>query len=155
MDDDGVPRRPSEPSTVSYLTSARERSLAAHRMPAADSRDHTGPAEDAGPARVCTATIRWIDALQALARLPADGGAPDDGTVVDPAALTCRSPSPSAWLPMLSRRERQVLGYAPSMLSTAEIGGRLFVSVNAVKAQLKSIYRKLGVTRRGDAVAEA
>jgi LuxR family transcriptional regulator, maltose regulon positive regulatory protein len=56
---------------------------------------------------------------------------------------------------MLSVREREVLGYAPSMLSAAEIGTELFVSVNTVKAHLRSIYRKLGVNRRRDAVDEA
>jgi LuxR family transcriptional regulator, maltose regulon positive regulatory protein len=55
----------------------------------------------------------------------------------------------------LSGRERQVLGFLPSVLSTAEIGAELSVSANTVKLYLRSMYRKLGVSRRGDAVIQA
>ena len=48
-----------------------------------------------------------------------------------------------------------MLGYLETMLSTEEIAGELFVSTNTVKSHMKSIYRKLGVTRRRHAVAEA
>jgi LuxR family maltose regulon positive regulatory protein len=43
----------------------------------------------------------------------------------------------------------------PSHLSYAQIGDRLYLSVNTVKSNLKSIYRKLGVATRSDAVAVA
>jgi LuxR family maltose regulon positive regulatory protein len=55
----------------------------------------------------------------------------------------------------LSGRERQVLGYLPSVLSTAEIGAELSVSAKTVKLYLRSLYRKLGVSRRSDAVLQA
>jgi LuxR family transcriptional regulator, maltose regulon positive regulatory protein len=55
----------------------------------------------------------------------------------------------------LSERERAVLSYLPTMLTTAEIATEMFVSVNTVKTHLKSIYRKLGVARRRDAVRRA
>ena len=55
----------------------------------------------------------------------------------------------------LSQREREVLVYVPSVLSAAEIGVELFLSVNTVKTHLRSIYRKLGVNRRREAVIEA
>jgi LuxR family maltose regulon positive regulatory protein len=55
----------------------------------------------------------------------------------------------------LSQREREVLRYVPSVLSAAEIGAELYLSVNTVKTHLKSIYRKLGVNRRRDAVIQA
>lgn len=55
----------------------------------------------------------------------------------------------------LSKRELTVLGYLETMLSTEEIAAELFLSTNTVKTHTKSIYRKLGVTRRRHAVCEA
>lgn len=52
----------------------------------------------------------------------------------------------------LSVRETVVLRYLPTLLSNQEIAGELFVSVNTVKTHLKSIYRKLGVSDRREAV---
>ena len=55
----------------------------------------------------------------------------------------------------LSVAERRVLAYLRTHLTLAEIGARLFVSRNTVKSQAISIYRKLGVTARDQAVAAA
>ncbi|MCU7728501.1 LuxR C-terminal-related transcriptional regulator [Actinoplanes sp. KI2] len=55
----------------------------------------------------------------------------------------------------LTEREAQVLRYLPTMLTAAEIAAELSVSVNTVKAHLRSIYRKLGAERRSEAVANA
>ncbi|MFE9462960.1 LuxR C-terminal-related transcriptional regulator [Streptomyces virginiae] len=55
----------------------------------------------------------------------------------------------------LSVREAEVLRQAARMLSTEEIAAELYVSANTVKTHLKSIYRKLGVARRSDAVHRA
>ena len=55
----------------------------------------------------------------------------------------------------LSEREQAVLSYLPTMLTTAEIAAEMFLSVNTVKTHLKSIYRKLDVARRRDAVHRA
>jgi LuxR family transcriptional regulator, maltose regulon positive regulatory protein len=52
-------------------------------------------------------------------------------------------------------REREVLRLLPTLLSSAEIAGELFVSVNTVKTHVKSIYRKLEVSSRREAVARA
>ena len=41
------------------------------------------------------------------------------------------------------------------MLTTEEIALAMYVSANTVKTHLKNIYRKLGVTRRGEAVRRA
>jgi LuxR family maltose regulon positive regulatory protein len=40
-------------------------------------------------------------------------------------------------------------------MSTEEIAADLHLSVNTVKTHLKSIYRKLAATRRGEAVRRA
>jgi LuxR family maltose regulon positive regulatory protein len=48
-----------------------------------------------------------------------------------------------------------VLRFLPTMMSNADIASELFVSVNTVKTHVKSIYRKLEVTRRQDAVRRA
>ncbi|MEU0671898.1 LuxR C-terminal-related transcriptional regulator [Streptomyces sp. NPDC006172] len=55
----------------------------------------------------------------------------------------------------LSGRERDVLARLAQMMSTEEIAGDLYVSVNTVKTHLKSAYRKLSVNRRNDAVRRA
>lgn len=55
----------------------------------------------------------------------------------------------------LTRRERDVLGRLSSPLSVREIADVLYVSHNTVKTQVRSIYRKLGVASREDALARA
>ena len=55
----------------------------------------------------------------------------------------------------LSERELEVLRYLPTMFNAGEIAEDLHVSVNTVKAHLRAIYRKLGVSRRQDAVGQA
>ncbi len=75
------------------------------------------------------------------------------------AALERRAPNVEITKPKLleplSDRERAVLRYLPTLMSNAEIAAELFVSVNTVKTHLRSIYRKLGATRRRDAVERA
>lgn len=55
----------------------------------------------------------------------------------------------------LSERERDVLGRLAQMMSTQEIAADLYLSVNTVKTHLKSLYRKLAVNRRSEAVRRA
>lgn len=55
----------------------------------------------------------------------------------------------------LTERELIVLRYLPTMLKAGEIAVDLYVSVNTVKAHLRSIYRKLGVSNRREAVERA
>jgi LuxR family maltose regulon positive regulatory protein len=75
------------------------------------------------------------------------------------AAFERRAPSVEITKPELleplSERERAVLRYLPTLMSNAEIASEMFVSVNTVKTHLRSIYRKLGATRRRDAVERA
>jgi LuxR family maltose regulon positive regulatory protein len=62
-----------------------------------------------------------------------------------------RSPGPTT----LTAAELRLLTFLPTHLSFREIGARLFVSPNTVKTQAISIYRKLGVSARSDAVQAA
>ncbi len=55
----------------------------------------------------------------------------------------------------LSGREIEVLERLSGMLSTAEIATEMYISVNTVKTHLKSIYRKLSASHRGEAVRRA
>jgi LuxR family maltose regulon positive regulatory protein len=55
----------------------------------------------------------------------------------------------------LSGRELEVLRLASKMLTTAEIAEEMYLSVNTVKSHLKSIFRKLGTSHRGEAVRMA
>ena len=55
----------------------------------------------------------------------------------------------------LTEREREVLRHVSGMLNTAEIASEMYISINTVKAHLKSIYRKLAATHRGEAVRRA
>lgn len=55
----------------------------------------------------------------------------------------------------LTRREMTVLELLPTHLSYTQIGERLFLSVNTIKTNLKSTYRKLGVSTRAEAVDAA
>jgi LuxR family maltose regulon positive regulatory protein len=52
----------------------------------------------------------------------------------------------------LSRRELDVVRYLPSPLSNAEIAAQLYVSLNTLKTHLRTIYRKLGVGGRREAI---
>ncbi|HMJ74641.1 MAG TPA: LuxR C-terminal-related transcriptional regulator, partial [Iamia sp.] len=71
------------------------------------------------------------------------------------ARSTPRDRSVSELLEPLTPRELTLLELLPTHLSYAEIGDRLFLSVNTIKSNLKAIYRKLDVTSRTDAVETA
>ncbi|HEX4688553.1 MAG TPA: LuxR C-terminal-related transcriptional regulator [Nocardioides sp.] len=58
-------------------------------------------------------------------------------------------------LPALSPREREVLGELARGATYADIAATLFVSENTVKTHVSSLYGKLGVSRRRDALAVA
>jgi LuxR family maltose regulon positive regulatory protein len=55
----------------------------------------------------------------------------------------------------LTARETEVLVHLEELLTTEEIAGRMFVSVNTVRTHVRSILRKLGVNRRNSAVRRA
>ena len=55
----------------------------------------------------------------------------------------------------MTRREIEILGYVEEARSNKEIARTMDISVDTVKWYLKAIFGKLGVTRRGQAVAQA
>ncbi|MET0789540.1 MAG: LuxR C-terminal-related transcriptional regulator [Cellulomonas sp.] len=55
----------------------------------------------------------------------------------------------------LTRRERVVLAELTEFITLEEIASRLWVSRNTVKSQVRSIYLKIGVSTRAEAVAWA
>jgi LuxR family maltose regulon positive regulatory protein len=55
----------------------------------------------------------------------------------------------------LTAREQTVLDLLPLMMTNTEIADELVISVNTVKAHLKSLYRKLSVSNRREAVLVA
>ncbi|MEU9247164.1 LuxR C-terminal-related transcriptional regulator [Streptomyces sp. NPDC048385] len=105
------------------------------------------PFLDAGPGVRSLLEAPYLHGLAAGwlhggARAPHDG----PGTGTGPPALVVEE---------LSGREREVLARLAQLMSTQEMAADLFISVNTVKTHLKSVYRKLGVNRRGDAVRRA
>lgn len=65
------------------------------------------------------------------------------------------SPVEASPVEPLTDRERTVLRYLSSELSTRQIADELYVSVNTVRSHVRSVYRKLDASRRGDAVRRA
>jgi LuxR family maltose regulon positive regulatory protein len=55
----------------------------------------------------------------------------------------------------LTERELEVLRLLPTELSVSELGKLLYVSPSTIKSHVKSIYRKLGVSSRKEAVERA
>jgi LuxR family maltose regulon positive regulatory protein len=55
----------------------------------------------------------------------------------------------------LTSKEQEVLEYLAELLTTDEIAQTMFVSVNTVRSHVRSILRKLGASRRNEAVRRA
>ena len=56
---------------------------------------------------------------------------------------------------LLTRRERVVLSNLSEDVTLEQIATKLFVTRNTVKSQVRSVYRKIGVSNRAEAVAWA
>ena len=63
--------------------------------------------------------------------------------------------APSPLLEPLTEKEREVLGHLAALLTTDEIAGAMFVSVNTVRTHVRNILRKLAASRRNEAVRRA
>ena len=64
-------------------------------------------------------------------------------------------PMPTVGVSALTQRERVVMGELAEDITLEDIAARLWVTRNTVKSQLRSAYRKIGVSTRAEAVAWA
>ena len=69
--------------------------------------------------------------------------------------LAATSGSDGAWAMTLTGAELRLLPYLATHLMFPEIASRLFISRNTVKTEAVSIYRKLGVSSRSEAIERA
>jgi LuxR family transcriptional regulator, maltose regulon positive regulatory protein len=85
---------------------------------------------------------------------------PNLGALVDEMSdvrdhVAAAAPGVTGGGPPLSPAELRLLPYLQTHLTFPEIAGRVFVSHNTVRSQVGSIYRKLGVSARSEAVQQA
>lgn len=73
-------------------------------------------------------------------------------SIADPNTIVGAGGGPARTLASLSNREAEVLERIATGRTNREVAAELSVSVHAVKFHLASIYRKLGVANRTEAV---
>lgn len=96
--------------------------------------------------------MREIDEL--LSRRPLLGTLPDEARALQ--AQLSSQPSPAApGASSLTAAELRLLPLLPTHLSFPEIAEHMFLSHNTIKAEVTSIYRKLGASTRSQAIARA
>jgi LuxR family maltose regulon positive regulatory protein len=96
--------------------------------------------------------LREIDEI--LTHRPALGALTDEVRDFQGTLGSTAAPGPAGALP-LTPAELRLLPYLQTHLTADMIAKRLFVSIHTVKTEIKSIYRKLGVSSRNDAVQKA
>ena len=62
---------------------------------------------------------------------------------------------PSQLIEPLTDKEREVLEHLSELLTTEEIAGAMYISVNTVRTHVRNILRKLAASRRNEAVRRA
>ncbi|WP_193609164.1 LuxR C-terminal-related transcriptional regulator [Nocardioides lijunqiniae] len=62
---------------------------------------------------------------------------------------------PTSPTPQLSSRETEILSLIVRGLSNQEIADAAYLSINSVKTYIRTAYKKMGVTRRSQAVVWA
>ena len=98
------------------------------------------------------------EARAAVATCPDPGALPERVEKLERVLQLVASAAPAAapdGLEPLSDRELAVLRLLATDLSQREIGAQLFVSFNTVKSHTRTVFRKLGVASRADAVEKA
>lgn len=66
--------------------------------------------------------------------------------------VLCEQPKSAGSASRLTTREREVLAYLRTAMTSQEIAGQMNVSLNTLKTHQRSIYRKLGVANRRQAI---
>lgn len=129
-----------------HRSPGRARAALDHALTLAAAEDLRRPFRDAGPS-----VQRWLAADPHFGRRRAWLDA--DATTSAGEASVCTG-HPVLVEP-LTAKEREVLGHLAELLTTEEIAEKMFVSVNTVRTHIRSILRKLQVTRRNAAVRRA
>jgi len=104
-------------------------------------------ADEAG----ATALLDEADAIRA--RRPGLGAL--EAEAVELRRAVAEAGGPEGWASTLTGAELRLLPHLTTCLSFREIAERLYVSRNTVKTQAISVYRKLGVSSRSEAIARA
>lgn len=104
-----------------------------------------------GDAATARFLVREIEDV--LLRRPALGALVDQFNTLK--GLIMSAPAGVQGAPPLTSAELRLLPYLQTHLTIPEIGARLFVSRNTVSSEVGSIYRKLGVSSRSEAVEQA
>lgn len=145
---------PDEPTPRSEVAAAAGRAFVSE---ATGNRDAaTAHLADALRAAALHGLVQPITTLGVLATgLVESAGLDPDPATAGAAATALAALRPIEVLTALSPRERLVLHQLGMTATTAEIARRLIVSPNTLRTQVRSLYRKLGVSSRRDAVARS
>ncbi len=104
----------------------------------------------AGAAGYVTKALTAAELVDALERIHAGEQVVSLGAVSDPAdEILGRWPGEKHGI---SPRESEVLALICQGLTNEDITGRAFITINTVKSHIRSVYRKIGVTTRSQAV---
>jgi len=123
-----------------------------------DAREHVTLAVGlAAPERLARVFLEEGAAVARLARAAAEALGTESGTSL---SVALGSPSPTRGTSrqstaIFTERELSVLRFLPSHFTNPEIATECGMSVNTVKWHLKSIYAKLGISSRAEAVERA
>jgi LuxR family maltose regulon positive regulatory protein len=111
-------------------------------------RAHLGLAEPGAARTILAETERVLEIRPHMGSLIEDARELRD-------LVAATSGSEGAWAMSLTGAELRLLPYLATHLMFPEIASRLFISRNTVKSEAVSIYRKLGVSSRSEAIERA